>query len=117
MALKSYRCEILDIPGFGTEGRMHLLNAFYLYFSNGREIEEALEPLEIDRSMLTFRENEFFILESIGLICLHGSCDKSYKTPSTETLLRCFQNETKCSDRGLTQEQRHAALQYLSVVI
>ena len=61
MSFKSYRCEILDIPGFDADCRMHLLNAVHLYFANGREIENALEPYEIDRSMLTFRENEFSV--------------------------------------------------------
>ena len=112
MELKSYRCEILDIPGFDVEGRMHLLNAVHLYFANGREIENALEPYEIDRSILTFRENEFSVLESVGIARFYGSCDNTYKPSTEEALLEYFQDEEKCSNRGLTAEQRLAALKY-----
>ena len=77
MALKSYRCEMLDTPGFNTEGRMNLLNAFYKYFANGAEIETGLEPYKIGRDSLRFRENEFSVLGAVGLVNFHGSCDYS----------------------------------------
>lgn len=112
MAFKSYRCEIPDIPGFDADCRMHLLNAVHLYFANGREIENALEPYEIHRSMITFRENEFSVLESVGIAGFYGSCDNTYKPSTKEALLEYFQDEEKCSNRGLTVEQRLAALKY-----
>ena len=105
---------MLDTPGFNTEGRMNLLNAFYKYFANGAEIETGLEPYKIGRDSLKFRENEFSVLGAVGLVNFHGSCDYSFNCPDTAILKAWLQNVAKCSRRGLTLEQRVAALKYLN---
>jgi len=105
---------MLDLPGFDTEGRMHLLNAFYLYFDNGWEIDNALEEPKIYRDTLKFRENQFSLLNAVGLVNFHGTCDKSYEIPSRAKLKTMFNNEIECSGRKLTPEQRCAVLRFLS---
>ena len=114
MALKSYRCEILDIPGFNAEDRMNLLNAFYLCISNGPEIIKGLRRLDIEPDTLIFRENEFSALESCGLVCFHGSCDHSFRCPDLAILKGIFQDTVQSAKRGITDEQKLAALRYIN---
>jgi hypothetical protein len=103
----------LDIPGFNAEDLKNLLNAFYKYFGNGGELEDGLVEPKIYPGMLQFRENESSVLGSVGLVNFHGSCDQSFVCPNTTILKKWFQNEGKCIQRGLTSEERVAALRYL----
>ena len=114
MSLKSYQCEILNLSGFDTEGRMHLLNAFYLCLSNGPEIIRGLRALDIEPDTLIFRENEFSVLESCGLVRFHGSCDHSFECPVLAALKDIFQDDVKCENRGITDAQKLAALRYIN---
>jgi len=114
MALKAYRCEMLDLPGFDAKGRMKLLNAVYLYFRNGGEIDEAFDRARLAPDTLRYRENQFSVLEQVGLVNFQESCDHTYVLPTKDVVLQWFQNKVKCEKRGLNEEERDAALRYLA---